>query len=596
MKTRYYLLILFFFTFTISTNCSNSSSEPAAETTDEGDDDTTTEPATDTEYDISLASLEITSETLSDLDPTFDSLVTEYQVEQTFLSDNTVRFVATTTDAEANLITNDGLAESGVAQSLEWDEIDNELSLIVSAPDNSSAQEYTVTLARNALAQTTHIKASNTEDLDYFGYSIAISGDTMVVGAPNENGDDLGSQDDAGAVYVYERNSENDWEFVSVLRAGNLEADDQFGHAVAIDGDTLVVGAHREDGSAQTVNGASDELASLSGAAYVFEKDASGDWLETAYLKGSNQLASDLCGQAVAIDNNSIVVGCYKDDNTAFDSGAAYVYINNGTTWEEEAYLKSDIVDVGDEFGYSVDIDADTIVIGAHYEDGSATEINGIDDDNVDFEEAGAAYIFERTGTDWLQTAYVKASDSFEQDFFGAAVAVSGDTVVVTSYLESSDTNNINGNPYSTGAGASGAAYTYVRQADTWVFESFLKAPNSGTGDYLGWSVAIDNDIIVVGAINEDSASQEIDGDLADDTSSNSGAAYVFRRDANEDWEHVAYLKPTNSGVSDQFGYAVGISGDTVVVGARTEDGSATGIDPTDDDLGLDTGAAYTFQ
>ncbi len=580
------LCLLVLFTLTVSCSGGNSSSKK----TDANENETSA--------DVTLSSLEISSATLDGLSPEFDSSVTEYEVQQNFLSDNFFSFTATTTDSEASLIVNEELATSGEETSIALDSSDYTASLYVVAPDASASQEYTVNVTRNPLAQTAYVKANNTDVNDTFGQSVAISGDLMVVGAPYEDGLDDGTQDNSGSAYVYTRNDTGSWKFSTKLKASNPDIDDAFGKSVAIDGDTIVVGAYYESGSATTVNGTADNLKAKSGAAYVFERSTSDSWSQTAYLKGSHAATNDLFGEAVAIDNNTIIVGVTMDDTSAINAGGAYVFVRSGNTWQEQAFLQASTGESNDRFGGSVAINQDTIVIGATDESGSAIEVNGFDDnDSVDYYAAGAAYIFERTGTNWEETAYLKSSNTDDQLYFGNAVGVSENTVVVGCRFDNSDTNNINGDQYNQSAPSSGAVYVYVRNGDYWVFDSYLKAPNSDTNDLFGLSVAIDGDHIIVGAPGEASNAQEINGNQNNNASLGFGASYIFRRNSSSDaWEFLSYLKAGNADSLDNFGMSVDIDGDTAIVGAPFEDGSGTKVNPAADNDLTDTGAAYLFQ
>src|SRR5206468_571351 len=140
-----------------------------------------------------------------------------------------------------------------------------------------------------------------------------------------------------------------------------------------------------------------------------------------------------------------------QDDNSAYYSGAAYVFARSGTNWSQQAYLKASNTGAGDEFGAAVSVCGDTLVVGAPKEDSSATGINGNQDDNS-ADDSGAAYIFVRNGTNWSQQAYLKASNSEANDFFGIAVAMAGDSVVVGAHGESSRATGVNGNQIDNGA------------------------------------------------------------------------------------------------------------------------------------------------
>ena len=266
------------------------------------------------------------------------------------------------------------------------------------------------------------------------------------------------------------------YEFPRYLKASNTDAEDWFGYRMAADGDTLVVSAYFEDAAATGIDGDQDDnSASSSGSAYVFVRDTSGNWTQQAYLKASNTGTSDQFGFSVAISGDTIVVGAPKEDSGAtgvngdqeagpiFSSGAAYVFVRSGTTWTQQAYLKASNTDSGDNFGISVAIDQDTIVVGADAEDSFATGVNGNQfDDTVT--NSGAAYVFVRSGTTWSQQAYLKASNTEENDRFGEAVAVHGDRIAVAAKFEDSNATGIDGNQLTNIAEDSGAVCAFEHE------------------------------------------------------------------------------------------------------------------------------------
>ncbi|MEL6271560.1 MAG: dockerin type I domain-containing protein, partial [Chloroflexota bacterium] len=195
-----------------------------------------------------------------------------------------------------------------------------------------------------------------------------------------------------------------------------------------------------------------------------------------------------------------------------------------GSTWSQQAYLKADNAGVSDFFGYSVAVDGDTVVVGAILEDGSATTVNGADDNLAN--GAGAAYVFTRSGTTWSQQAYLKASNTGVSDYFGYSVAADGDTVVVGAVIEDGSATTVNG-PDDDLAGNAGAAYVFTRVGSTWSQQAYLKAENAGASDQFGWSVAVDGDTVVVGAIGEDGSATTVNG-ANDNAAGFAGAAYVF--------------------------------------------------------------------
>ena len=437
--------------------------------------------------------------------------------------------------------------------------------------------------------QQAYVKASNTDDMDNFGCSVAVSGDTLAVGAYREDSNAAGvdgnqsdnSAEDSGAVYVFTR-SGNVWSQQAYLKASNAEADDEFGYSVSVSGDTLVVGAYQEDSSAAGVNGnQTDNSADGSGAAYVFTRSG-GVWSQQAYLKASNAEAGDYFGKAVAISGDTVVVGAYNEDsnatgvdgdqadNSMYGSGAAYVFTRSGGVWSQQAYLKASNTGIYDHFGNSVAVSGDTLAVGADDEDSSATGVDGNQGDNS-ADESGAAYVFTRSGGVWSQQAYLKASNTESEDYFGESVAISGDTVVVGADGEDSSATGVNGNQGDNSADDSGAAYVFTRSGGTWSQQVYLKASNAEADDWFGESVAISDDTLAVGAHNEDSNATGVDGNQADNSAVLSGAAYVFTRDTGL-WSQQAYLKASNTGGVDHFGRSVAISGGALAVGADGED------------------------
>ncbi|MBL8804096.1 MAG: hypothetical protein JNN27_18980 [Planctomycetes bacterium] len=481
--------------------------------------------------------------------------------------------------------------------------------LLLRVADQNACYPLTI----DPVVQQAYLKASNTDAEDRFGWSVAISGDTVVVGADGEasaatgvNGDQSSDAATAsGAVYVFQR-SGTSWTQQAYLKASNTEAFDQFGLSLAISGDTVVVGARMEDGGAVGVNGdGTSNAADGSGAAYVFVRSGT-TWSQQAYLKASNTGASDGFGAAVAIAGDTVVVGALSEDsaatgvngdqssNAAGFAGAAYVFVRSGTTWTQQAYLKASNTDLGDLFGRSVAVWGDTLVVGADSEDSAATGVNGDSSSNA-ASNAGAAYIFVRSGTNWTQQAYVKASNAEAFDRFGSSVAISGETVVVGARNEDSAAAGVDGDQSSNALSAAGAAYVFVRGGITWTQQAYLKASNTGDFDSFAESVAVWGDTVVVGAQGEDSAATGVGGDPNSNAASQAGAAYVFARSGST-WTHAAYLKASNTEASDNFGLSVAVWGGTVVIGACREDSAATGVngDPSSN-AASSSGAVYIF-
>jgi len=381
-----------------------------------------------------------------------------------------------------------------------------------------------------------------------FGNSASIDGDTMVIGAWEE-----GSS--RGSAYVFTRdtagNLASNWTQAAKLTQddGDGSYSNKFGWSVSIDGDTMVIGA-RED----------NEKGSSSGSAYVFTRTTAGDltsgWTQVAKLTADDGAAGDNFGYSVSIDSDTMVVGAWFDDNEkGSSSGSAYVFTRDTagdltSGWTQVAKLTADDGAVEDYFGSSVSIDGNTVVVGA----------NG-DDDNES--SSGSAYVFTRTtagdlASGWTQVAKLTAGDGAVNDYFGVSASIDGDTVVIGAH---GDDDDVKGDD-------SGSAYVFARDTaddltSNWTQVAKLTADDGAASDYFGWSVSIDGDTMVVGA----------NGD--NEKGSDSGSAYMFTRttagDLASGWTQVAKLTAGDGDAGDMFGYSVSIDGNAVVIGASSQ-------------------------
>lgn len=390
------------------------------------------------------------------------------------------------------------------------------------------------------------------------------------------------------------------------LKASNTGANDQFGYAVAVWGNTVAVSAIAEASNATGINGnQANNSTSSAGAVYIFVRNA-GVWTQQAYVKASNTGINDQFGFSLALSGDTLVVGALSEDsnatgvngiqsnNSAPDSGALYVFVRNAGVWSQQAYIKQSNTNSGDLLGYSVAISGDTIVAGAVGEGSSATGVNGNQLDNS-LTNAGAVYVYVRAGTSWSQQAYLKASNTDPFDQFGYAVSVSGDTLVVGAYLEDSSTTGINGSGANNGAADSGAVYVFVRSAGTWTQQAYVKASNTGASDTFGSAVVISGDTLVVGANAEDSNAMGVNGNQLDNSLTNAGAVYIFIRSAGS-WTQQAYLKASNPDASDLFGYSLALSGDLLAIGAFGEASNAAGFNGNQSNNSTpNAGAVYLF-
>jgi phage-related protein len=459
-------------------------------------------------------------------------------------------------------------------------------------PVDPCAQAFGVTCAE---FEWDYLKASNTDVSDSFGVSVALSGDTLAVGARYEdsaatgvNGDQSSSAAFAsGAVYVFTR-SGGAWSQQAYLKASNTDAGDFFGSSVALSGNTLAVGVHQEASAATGVNGdQSSNAAENSGAVYVFTRSG-GAWSQQAYLKASNTDTTDLFGYSVALSGDTLAVGANAEDsdatgvngdqssNAAGNSGAVYVFTRSGGAWSQQAYLKASNTGNSDFFGGSVALSDNTLAVGAYGENSNATGVNGDQSSNA-ASDSGAVYVFTRSGGAWSQQAYLKASNTGAHDHFGASVALSDNTLAVGADWESSDAAGVNGDQSSNGASMSGAVYLFTRSGGAWSQQAYLKASNTDEHDYFGGSVALSGDTLAVGAFGEDSDATGVNGDQSPDTEHFTGAVYVFTRSGGA-WSQQAYLKASNTDVTDYFGESVALSGNTLAVGAQYEQSAATGV------------------
>lgn len=442
----------------------------------------------------------------------------------------------------------------------------NPITITVSQPRHRN-QVYTIEVQREIGA----LQPSVSHTADRFGASVGMSGDTIVVGAPHE--DASAASREKGAAFVFVR-AAGVWSEQSYLKAPNGDPQDRFGTSVAISGDTLVVGAPGESSAARGINnnvpGPSDNSAMSSGAVYVFVRSGT-VWTEQAYLKASNADANDGFGVSVAIADDTIVVGAYAEasggrgvdptnpgpgDNSAALVGAAYVFVRSAGVWSQQAYLKPS--DAAEEFGMSVALANDTIVVGAPLGGGISL--------------AGAAYVFVRNAGKWTWQSKIEPSFTQDTERFGDSVTISGNSLVVGAQGESSAFAGLNSTgpwPMDQSLPLAGAGFEFERSGTSWLQRVYIKASNPGYNDDFGFRVALAGDVLAIGAPLEASSATGVNplqgqsGDSASDT----GAVYVFVRSAGI-WSQRAYVKPPIANPGGEFGSALAISGTTIVVGA----------------------------
>ncbi len=388
------------------------------------------------------------------------------------------------------------------------------------------------------------------------------------------------------------------------IKASNPDDSDYFGNSIALsaDGTTMAVGAW-EDSSATGINGDQSDNSSIqSGAVYLFIKTGN-TWAQQAYVKASNTSSNDYFGWSVSLseDGNTLAVGASSEDTLIGGSGAAYVFTRTNSVWSQQALIKASNPGGSDKFGFSVSLsnNGNTLAVGAPYEDCNSTGING-DESNNSATSSGAAYVFTRTDSVWSQQAYVKASNTGSNDWFGYSLSLSGDgnTLAVGAAAEESNSTGINGEESNNSATNSGAAYVFTRTDSVWSQQAYIKASNTDSSDSFGFSTSLnfDGNTLAVAAHGEDSQATGINGDQSDNIAGGSGAVYVFSRSI-QIWSQQAYVKASNTDQGDQFGVSTALSGDgnTLAVSASSENSSATGVGGDQSYGGITSFATYAF-
>ncbi len=389
---------------------------------------------------------------------------------------------------------------------------------------DAAGARYPVTVDPMWTQQGILVAADGAEG-DSFGTAVAIDGDTAVIGAAQKT---VGMNSHQGQAYVFVR-SGTAWSQQAVLSdSATGAADDMFGTAVAVSGDTVLVGAYNKQVGAYPQQG----------QAYVFVRSGTSWRQQAVLLDSATGAAFDQFGRSVALGGDTAVIGALgKNVGAAARQGQAYVFVRSGTSWSQQAVLV-DSVDGkdNDQFGASVAVSGDTVVIGANEKSiGAALG-------------QGQAYVYVRSGTSWTQQAVL--TDSVTGAFldeFGHAVAISGDTIVIGASRKTVGTHTLQGQ-----------AYVFARTGTTWRLESVLLDKALGESqDFFGTSVAVDGDIAVIGA-----PLKAVGGSMWQ------GQSYVYVRSGTA-WSQDAVLVDSAAGAAqDFFGGSVALSGKTVIIGA----------------------------
>lgn len=372
---------------------------------------------------------------------------------------------------ETKLIASDGAVSDYFGRSVA---IDGDTAVVgaYSADNNGSNSGSVYVYTRNGSNWAETELSSSALPSDAFGYSVAIDGDTLVVGAPNGN-----------AVYVYIR-SGSVWSFQQKL----TKSTGNFGVSVAVDGDTLIAGCYQED---------TDTDGDGDGAAYIYTRSGT-TWTSQKRLiapSPSSDTASNYYGYSVAIDNGTVAVGAYRYSYSGVYSGSAYVYTGSGSSWTLQGdlgALASADLEAGDYFGWSVDVDGDTVLVGAYRDGGSAS--------------VGAAYSFVRNGSTWSKQQKIFASNAGSGGkYFGCSVSLLGDRAFIGAYYDD------------IGGVVLGSVYEFLRDGSVWSEENSFRASDVANVDLFGYSVAQTESFMIASSYKDHN-----------ENGSDAGAAYIY--------------------------------------------------------------------
>ena len=443
--------------------------------------------------------------------------------------------------------------------------------------------------------QHTKLAAGDRQSGDQLGFAVAISGDEIIAGAPTHNAGGRAS----GAAYIFERNEEAKWVESGKLSDGETASEDQFGTAVAISGNIAIAGAQQADdvapnagaayiferggvlwlqrgkliaddgkagdlfGNAVAISGDTiligapgvDDAGPEAGAAYIFVK-AGEEWIQQAKLIGADLEIFDRFGSTLAIHENTAVVGAYGKDELSTDSGAAYVFVRNGAAWTQQAKLTHRNAVPGDHFGFAVAVYGDNALIGVPRSDAAGPD-------------SGIAYLFTRNGGAWRQDRQFIPSDISIGDEFGYAVDLVEGAAIIGSPKENRNQEDM------------GAAYVFVETRDAWAQQAKLTATDAEAGDEFGISVALYEDTAIVGAWKDNHPL--VDSGADPTLEIDKGSAYSFLRDGLS-WVEKRRISASDTNRSDLFGASVAIKGSFAIVGASGSDSA-----------GANSGSAFIY-
>ena len=379
-----------------------------------------------------------------------------------------------------------------------------------------------------------------------WGHSVDISGTTLIAGYTSYVGN-------SGGVFILEQKGKK-WDLVSHFQTPDPPQRDQYGHAVAIDGDYAVVSAYEQGGKKVVAGG---PLGEGPGLVYVYQRVK--EWVETTKLKGEGIQNNDRFGYSVDISGTTLIAGTPFHDE---EKGAVYVYERDGAKWKQQAKLQADDGGVKNRFGWDCAVSENTIVVGAPL---------AAAPDRL----SGAVYVFKRQGDAWAQVAKITPDDGDGGDGFGASVDVSKSRIIAGANKDENEAKKR----------GSGSAYIFSGVGDVYTQEAKLTADKPQEGAGFGFSVALDVNRALVGAPATNTKAND-----------NSGAAYAFLK-VGVDWVLQARVIPEQGPAEvglaggDNMGSAVAIDGEF----GRKQNLAAIGVQWDNQEGGADAGSVYIF-
>ena len=358
--------------------------------------------------------------------------------------------------------------------------------------------------------------------------------------------------------------------------ASDRTASDNFGISVSLSGTFAIVGAYLEDEDTSGLNTMAD-----AGAAYIFERDGSGNWIQVQKIVASDRAPGDYFGWSVSISGTVTIVGAYREDedtsgvNTMSRAGSAYIFERDSSgNWNQVQKIAASDRDADDKFGISVSISGMIAIVAASSEQEDDTGGNTMT-------WAGSAYIFERDGSgNWNQVQKIVASDRDAYDTFGKSVSISGTVAIVGASYENEDASGVNS------MADAGSAYIFERDGSgNWNQRQKIVASDRAEFDYFGNSVSISDTVAIVGVFKEDEDTSGLN------TMTAAGSAYIFERDGSGNWNQVQKIVASDRDAGDYFGWSVSISGTVTIVGAYIEAQDTSGLNTM-----AQAGSAYIFK